>query len=196
MKKILMMISMIFVMTFFTACNETNDSAKPEKNNANAEQSDVIEEGNSNSSEDANAIKNNGDNQAGNNPEGNSDNMTEAKNQDDMKEMMKQLNFSEIEIEVSYGKNKEYEFKIEHHSNGDIEAEVEDEINGIDIDEDLAAFNHLFPLVKMLTVEQGMDKQEVINQVLDVFELDRNYEKFDAEFTFEKGIKVEFEDKK
>ena len=84
------------------------------------------------------------------------------KNQDDMKEMMNQLNFTEIKIEISYGHDKEYEAEIEEHNNGDIEAEVEDEINSVDINDDLEAFNHLFPLVQQLNIEQSIEKQDVI----------------------------------
>ena len=82
-----------------------------------------------------------------------------------MKNMMDELNFDEIEIEISYGKDQEYEVEIERHSNDDIDAEIEDELNGEDINDDLEAFNKLYPKVKQLDIEQDTDKEEVIKQV-------------------------------
>lgn len=194
MKKMLTILSVFFVISFFTGCNANNE---PEGNSNNEViENNNIAENNGDNEEDKVDNNENVENESGSNTSEAADDFTEAKNQDDMKEMMDQLNFTEIEIEISYGKDKEYEVEIEHHSNGDIEAEVEDEINGIDIDDDLEAFNHLYPLVKQLNVNQGSDKQDVINQVLNIFNLDSDYEKFEVEITFEDGVEIEFEDRK
>src|SRR5699024_5568268 len=104
------------------------------------------------------------------------------------------LSFTEFEIEISYGKDKEYEAEIERHSNGDIEAELEDELNGIEIDDDLKAFNEIYPNARKLNIQKDTEKQDVIDQVLKAFDLDSNYEEFEAEFKFEDGTKISFED--
>lgn len=118
-----------------------------------------------------------------------------AQNQEDMKEIMEQFNFHEFELEVEYG-DKEYEVEIEHHSDGRVEAEVEDELNGIEINDDLEAFNHLLPYVKKLDVSIDMDKQAIIDHVLEVFELDTNYDEFEVEIEFNDGKELEIEDER
>lgn len=118
----------------------------------------------------------------------------EAKDHSDMKGMMEELNFTEIELEIDYGKDQEYAAEIERHSDGDIEAELEDEINGRDIDDDLEAFNVIYPLVKKLDIDQQTDKQDVIDQVLEAFDLEASYEEFEVEIKFEDGTKLSFED--
>ena len=186
MKKLLTLWSVLILAIFLAACddqgNETNDTAG---NNAGEE-----------TTEDTNNTTEDEDNEAGDNetPSDNTDVPDEAQSQDDMKNMMAALDFNEIEIEISYGKDQEYEAEIEHHDNGDIEAEVEDEINGVDLNNDLEAFNHLYPYVKQLEITPDSEKQEVIDQVLNVFELVNDYEKFEIEFTFEDGKKLSFED--
>lgn len=126
----------------------------------------------------------------------NNSHVGEAKNQDDMKSMMAELSFYEIELEVSYGHDQEYEAEIEHHHNGDIEAEVEDELNGVKLSDDVKAFNYIYPKAKNVTVTKDMDKQAVIDEVLRAFDLKNDYEKFEVEFEFEDGTKLSYEDKK
>lgn len=180
MKKIT--ISVLLFALFLTACGQDN-----EQNNSMGESGNIE----NNSSED---LLNEEDAKDTDHQEGESTAPSKANNQEDMKKMMEELNFTEIEVEISYGKDKEFEFEIEHHSNGDIEAEVEDELNGIDIDNDLEAFNHVYPNVKKLEIDQGTDKQEVIKQVLEAFDLKDNYEEFEVEFKFEDGTKLSYED--
>src|SRR5699024_9110325 len=87
-----------------------------------------------------------------------------------------------------------YEVEIERHDNGDVKAEIEDELTGEDIDNDLEAFNKLYPLVKQLEMEQATDKEDVIQQVLDVFDLEDDYEEFEVEIKFDDGTELSYED--
>lgn len=189
MKKISMLLSAVLIVIFLAACGD--DSS--DENSVEDTAQDAIEDTLDNNEGDDN---DNGEEDADVNEEGDTSEEAsdQASDQDDMKKMMDELNFDKIDIEISYGKNKEYEVEIERHSNGDIEADIEDELNGEDIDDDLQAFNKLYPKVKQLDIEQDTDKEEVIRQVLDIFELDNDYEEFDVEITFDDGTKLSYED--
>lgn len=189
MKKITALCSVLLLALFLTACGQdTNDTNDPLDNDTTEDESENTE--NHSTDDEEQETDDNGS------ETGDSDLPNEAENQEDMKRMMEALDFDEIEVEISYGKDQEYEIEIEHHSNGDIEAEIEDEINDIDIDDDLKAFNHIYPFVKKLDIDRSIDKQAMIDQVLEVFELEDNYEKFEVEITFEDGTKISFEDRK
>lgn len=179
MKKIITLFSALLLAVFLTACGQSDD-------NTNGATDNNETQGDSEQTE-----------QGSNNDESNdseTDFPEKAEHQDDMKKMMEALDFEKIEVEISYGKDKEFELEIEHHSNGDIEAEVEDELNDIDIDDDLEAFNHIYPDVKKMNIDRGMEKEEVINQVLKAFDLADDYEEFEVEITFEDGTKISYED--
>lgn len=186
MKKALMMFSSLFLIIGVTACGQSDNTIDSEEDSANQE---MTEDNNETEGDENTAADDEAD---GDDTVDQSDDA--AQNQDDMKDMMSELDFDEIEVEISYGKNKEYEAEIEHHDNGDIEAEVEDEINGEDIEDDVKAFNSIFPKAKKLNISKDMEKQDVIDQVLEAFELDADYEEFEVEFTFDDGTKLSVED--
>lgn len=186
MKKILVLFSALFTILFLAACGDNSSDDIQDEGDVAIEESDVAES----------------DNQEDLDEEESSDEeieqdeevLDQAENQEDMKAMMDTLNFDEIELEISYGNDKEYEIEMDHHSNGDVEAEIEDELNGEDIDDDLEAFNKLYPLVKKLDIEQGTEKDDVIKQVLDAFDLEDDYEEFEVDITFNDGTEIEYED--
>ncbi len=178
MKKTIMIFNACLLVAFLAACgaqnNKTNEAQ--ENNQTEENQDNTPEEGTNSDNENKNEVT------------------EEAKNQDDMKKMMDDLYFKKIEIEISYGPNQEYKAEIEYHDNGDIEAEVEDELNDVDINDDLEAFNSIYPKVKQLDVTQDTSKEEVIQQVLSAFDLGDDYEEFEVEITFNDGTKISFED--
>lgn len=117
-----------------------------------------------------------------------------AKSADDMQAQMDKLDYKEIEIEVDYRKDKEYEIEIEQDEGEPIEAKIEDEVN----DEFLKgpeAFNKLYPMVKELSISKDTSKDEAIEDVLNTFDLNKDYDKFELEITFNDGEKLEYEDK-
>src|SRR5699024_477721 len=120
------------------------------------------------------------------NPDNNSDN--------DMQAKMDELPYAEIDLEVDYGKNKEYEIEIEQDEGQPIEAKMEDELNDV-YSKGEEAFNELYPMVNALSIDKDTDKETAIQDVLDTFDLDDNYEKFEIEITFNDGSKIEYEDK-
>lgn len=190
MKKAIMIFNACLLVAFLAACGNQNDSTnEPSESNPpvnNQTENDPPQEENQDdlTEEDAADEGNTTDN----------DGSIEAKNQEDMKKMMTDLNFQEIEIEISYGPDNEYEAKIEHHDNGDVEAEVEDELNNVKIEDDLEAFNHIYPKVKQLNITQDAANEEVIQEVLSAFDLEDNYEDFKVEIEFNDGTEVSFKD--
>lgn len=203
MKKIIALCSVLLLSIFLTACGQNNDHTNDQLENDETEG----EHGNTgdNSPSNQGQVEDNSPSNQGQVEDNEPDNDVgleesnlpdQAENQDDMKNMMEALGFDELEMEVSYGRDQEYELEIEHHSHGDVEAEIEDEINGVDIDDDLQAFNHIYPYVKELDVDRSMEKQTLIDQVLEAFELEDNYEKFEVEITFPDGTKLSVEDRK
>ncbi len=114
---------------------------------------------------------------------------------DDIQGDMGQLSFKEIEIEISYGNDQEYEAEIEQDTNEPIKAKVEDELNDIYL-KDQQAFDDLYPRVKKLDLTKDSSNQETIDAILDAFDLQANYEKFEVEIKFTDGSKLEVEDRK
>ena len=190
MKRLMMLSSILLVFVFAAACSNGNNSDLTEPSNTNDTTNVKNETDNNNE-----VTNNNGETDTENNNSSDSDKET-AENQDDMKEMMKALDFYEFELDVSYADDKEFEIDIEHHSNGDVEAEVEDELNDKHINDDLEAFNYIYPNAKKLNVSEDMDKQDAIDQVLKAFDLPDDYREIEIEFEFEEGRKVKFEDER
>lgn len=184
MKRLFMFMMTMAVLLFVVACsnNGSDTNNLPENGGADNDQNNVVDDN-----------ENDAVNNETNDTEGAEE---EAANQEDMQAMLEILDFYEIELEVSYGPDQEFEVEIEHHSNGDVEAEVEDELNDVDLNDDVEAFNYIYPYVKNLKVSKDMDKQSVIDAVLQAFDLEADYEKFEVEFEFEDGVELEFEDKK
>ncbi|WP_222123657.1 YusW family protein, partial [Bacillus pumilus] len=54
------------------------------------------------------------------------------------------------------------------------------------------AIAKLSPLLQKLTFDKNTPDQEVIDQVVDVFQLDKDYQKFDLEVVFSDGTKKEY----
>ncbi|GGJ93922.1 hypothetical protein GCM10007063_15560 [Lentibacillus kapialis] len=190
MKRIIAIGASLLLAVMLTACgqsdNQSNGNSDSSSETDNSQQEDMSQNGNDDE-------KNTEDNNTGSNDSA-AKSTEKAKNQDDMKATLDKLDFNEIEVEVSYGKDKEYEAEIEHHENGAVEAEVEDELDGTTIDDDLKAFNNLYPKVSKLQLGKNIDKQDAIDQVLKAFDLQSDYEKFEVEITFKDGTKLSFED--
>jgi len=190
MKRLFLLMATLLLTVFLAACGTQNND---EGNNA-----DQADEGTMN-----NEDQNNDNNKNDQNDDENMDdednttdnnNETDAASDDDMKQKMDELDYTDFQLEVDYGKNKEYEAEIEQ-DNDRIEADLEDEINGVDVNGE-EAFNKIYPKVKKLTIDANTNKDDAIMEVLKAFDLDPDYNKFELELTFKDGKKVEFEDKK
>ncbi|ARF13903.1 MULTISPECIES: YusW family protein [Sporosarcina] len=113
----------------------------------------------------------------------------------DMQAEMDKLSFKEIELDVSYGKDKEYEAEIEQDQNEPIKAKVEDELNEIYL-KGQEAFDDVYSKVENLDVTKDSSQQEAIDRILKAFNLQADYEKFEVEIKFNDGSKLEVEDRK
>lgn len=184
MKRIIMLTGLFIVALTLVACGNTNDQDTGVADNEDQAEADNADENTDDDQADDEAtdMDNDDDNGA---TDHDSDN-------DEMKQRMDELDYAEIEIEVDYGKNKEYEAEIEQ-DNGVVEADLEDELNGDDLN-GKEAFDKIYPNVDKLTIDQDTDKEEAIQQTLDAFDLDSDYNQFEIEITFQDGTKLEFED--
>lgn len=121
--------------------------------------------------------------------------LEEAINEEDMRVMLEQLGLTKIEVEIDYA-DREFEVEIKQKEDGTIKAEVDDELNGLEIEQTLKAFNYIFPFIKDLNIEQATPKEEAIEKIVDHFGVPEDYIEFEAEFTFSDGTSIEYEDKR
>ncbi|MGI2792282.1 YusW family protein [Bacillus cytotoxicus] len=103
------------------------------------------------------------------------------------------LNFNEFDLDVDYqDTNKDYEADYKHKSaDQKMEAKIEDHKANVNLTSD-EAIAKLSPLLKKLTFDKNTPDQEVIDQVVDVFQLDKDYQKFELEVVFSDGTKKEY----
>jgi len=193
MKRPFLLMATLLLIVFLAACGtQNNDEAN------NADQADEGTMNNEDQNNDNNTDDQNDDENMDNeNNTTDNNNETDATSNDDMKQKMDELDYTDFELEVDYGDNKEYEAKIEidDDDNNRVEADLEDDINGVDINGQ-EAFNKIHPKVKKLTIDANTSKKDAIMEALKAFDLDPDYNKFELELTFKDGKKVEFEDKK
>jgi YusW-like protein len=106
---------------------------------------------------------------------------------------MAKLDFSEIDLEVSYGEKKEYEAEINHDHSGFIGGEIDDDINNEHL-RGRVAFDSIYPKVKKLTISEDTNKKDAINQILKAFDLPADYNRFELKIIFNNGTKLEYVD--
>lgn len=108
-------------------------------------------------------------------------------------EMMEELNFTSFELDVEYGHN-EYEFDYEERQNGDYQAELKDSVHEKYL-KGVEAFNALHTQFSNQPLEADTPKEEMIQLILDRFQLSDDYTSFELEYTLRDGTKVEIEDR-
>jgi hypothetical protein len=101
-------------------------------------------------------------------------------------------NFTRFDLEVEYDNDVKYEAEYEAEGNG--EAEIEDDLNEVSLKGD-DAYNELAPLMEQLQFDSNTEDQEVMTQVLEVFELQNDYKEIELEVTFTDGTKKKYENK-
>lgn len=100
------------------------------------------------------------------------------------------FNFTHFELDASYVDNKSYEVSYENESTG-AEAKIEDEVNN-SIIEGNQAMDKLVPIFESLTFDATTPDDEVINEVLQKFELTDNYKELEIDVQFADGTKKEY----
>lgn len=188
MKRFMLLIAVFAISLIITACsddNNANDNEASDDVSGNQEQNDNKQSGNNaNDNAPADDNSNNGAN----------DNNTNTESAGDMQSKMDKLDYTEIEVEVDYGDDNEYEVEIEQDEGEEIESEMEDEVNDVFLDGE-EAFNELYPMVKELSIDHNTGKDDAIQDVLDIFDLDDDYKEFELEITFDDGSEIEYEEK-
>lgn len=172
MKRILFISLSVFCIALLTACggqtNETDNTVQK-----NVTQNDKGETSNINSP----------------NP------LDNTQDQYEMKSQMAKMDFSEIDLEVSYEGQKEYEAEINYDNSGAIGGEVDDDINNEHL-RGKEAFDSIYQKVKNLTISKDTDKRDAIDQVLKSFNLPADYNQFDLEIIFNDNTKFDYVDSK
>lgn len=147
----------------------------------NNEDRHIRENNSSTESEDPNSVSSN-------------HNKTLNPDQDNMISQLEQLEFTKFELGVKYENDIEYEAEVELEDNGQYKVKLEDEIKGIELRGE-EAFDHIYPMIKDLSIKKDSDKASVIKDVLNTFELEHDYSKFELEIKFNDGAEHEYEDK-
>lgn len=183
--KRLMMIT--FSLTFLFACGTSNQENQNEAGTNQEEQDDQNDRLQNEETE---------DDQTPTEDESSNQNRNEGSNdQDYMSSQMNELDFKNIEIEISYEDDQEYEATIEQDHNRPIKAEVEDELNNVYI-VGREAFDDIYEKAKELSLSHDSSDEDAIEQVLNAFDLSEDYEKFEIEIKFNDGSELEIEHRK
>ncbi|WP_338472621.1 YusW family protein [Niallia sp. XMNu-256] len=109
----------------------------------------------------------------------------------EMKSQMAKLDFSEIDLEVTYPEQKEYEAEINYDNSGAIGGEVDDDLNNQRL-RGKDAFDNIYQKVKNLAISKNTNERDAIDQVLSSFDLPADYTEFDLDIVFNDGTKLEF----
>lgn len=103
------------------------------------------------------------------------------------------LSFNEFDLKANYkDTKKDYEADYKHKTASD---KPEVKLDDSKTNERLAgdeALTKLTPLLQQLKFDKDTKDEDVINQVVDVFQLDKDYEKFDLKVVFTDGTKKEY----
>ncbi|HGA0512063.1 TPA: YusW family protein [Bacillus pacificus] len=103
------------------------------------------------------------------------------------------LNFNEFSLDADYqDTKKDYEADYKNvAADKKMEAKIEDHKADVNLTGD-EAITKLSPLLQELKFDKDTADQEVIDQVVNVFKLDKDYQKFDLEVVFSDGTKKEY----
>ena len=101
------------------------------------------------------------------------------------------FNFTEFSLDVDYSATESYEVDYDNERSG-MEAELEDNRKNEKLYGD-EAFTKLEPLFKKLTFDSTTPNDEVIDQVISVFNIADDYNSIKVEVKFEDGTEKEFE---
>ena len=188
MKKFYLVATMLILSFLVVACGQNNDPKNMNDNNNGVTT-------NNGQQNDNTGVQDNEGNVTDDNGMTDDTSQTEdpAANNDDQVQKMESLEYVDFELDVKYNNDQDYEADLELENNR-VEAKLEDDLNGIEIEGD-GAFDELFPLIEQLTIDQNTSKEDVISQVLEVFDLPTDYNEFELEITFKDGTKKEYDDR-
>jgi len=98
--------------------------------------------------------------------------------------------FSSFDLDIEYDQFKSFEVEYENDNAG-MEAKVKDELNNRKISGD-EAFQELQGRFEQFKFDANTSHDEVINEVLQSFDLSDNYKEFELDVTFADGTEKEY----
>ncbi len=134
---------------------------------------------------------NNGANNGNTATEDNANNDNTATDNNTTNENSGSITFTSFDLDVDYDNFKSFEVEYDNENDG-MEAKIEDERNNQKLRGD-EAFQELQNRFESFKFDQTTSNDEVIKEVLDSFELDDNYKKFDLEIQYSDGTEKEYQ---
>lgn len=119
------------------------------------------------------------------------DHVTNSETNNKNKKTENVFNFTSFDLDVDYTNNKSYEADYDNDPNG-VEATIQDEIANKTLKGD-EAFQQLSPIFEQLKFDKTTPNEEVISEVLKVFNLNNNFTKFDLDVEFQDGTEKEYQ---
>jgi|GEM_PF-245068 len=99
-------------------------------------------------------------------------------------------NFAEFSLDVDYSPTESYEVDYDNETTG-VEVELDDDRNNVKLRGD-EALSKLEPMFKKLKFDASTANDEVIDHVISVFGIDKNYTSFELEVKFADGTEKEY----
>ncbi|AWE07417.1 hypothetical protein DCE79_08550 [Lysinibacillus sp. 2017] len=100
------------------------------------------------------------------------------------------FNFTHFDLDVTYANNKSYEVSYENETTG-AEVKIEDDINNKK-ETGNQAVDTLAPIFGSFTFDATTANDDVINEVLQKFNLANDYKEFELEIKFPDGTEKEY----
>ncbi|WP_155593722.1 YusW family protein [Lysinibacillus cavernae] len=100
------------------------------------------------------------------------------------------FNFLEFSLDVDYSATESYEVEYEDKKSG-IEAKLQDDRKNVRLQGD-EAYTKLEPLFKQLNFDSTAPNDEVIDQVIKVFNIEEDYQSIEVDVEFVDGNEKEF----
>lgn len=100
------------------------------------------------------------------------------------------ISFSSFDLDVEYDQFKSFEVEYENETDG-MYAKIKDELNNRKISGD-EAFQELQSRFEQFKFDANTSEEDVINEVLQSFDLGYNYKEFELEVRFADGTEKEY----
>lgn len=153
---------------FLGACGNDNDEVTNPPDNATSENDTT---NNSNNSTDTN-------------------NTTDSNNSGTTTDQSSTISFYQFDLDVEYDDFKSFEVEYDYDDDG-MEAKIKDELNNRKLSGD-EAFQEMQSRFEQFKFDSSTAKDDVINEVLQSFDLSDNYNSFELEIKFGDGTEKEY----
>ena len=102
------------------------------------------------------------------------------------------INFLSFDLDIDYDTFTSFEVNYENEADEAMEAKIEDELNNRTIRGD-EAYQELLKHFDQFKFDQNSSTDEVIQEVLESFNLKSDFQKFELEVTFSDGTEKEYQ---